>query len=79
MKPNAKLATLSELRPWLGEYLHPLPQNDRSLVAWFRAANVARFKANPAARRGGGPVYYSVSDIEDYLRLRTVTTATLNP
>jgi hypothetical protein len=31
-----------------------------------------RFKANPVARRGGGPVYYSVAAAEKFFRSRVI-------
>ena len=37
------------------------------------AAGVQRIKSNPTAKRGGGTIWYSVSDVEKLLRSRMVT------
>jgi hypothetical protein len=46
------------------------PPHKKTLRAQFDAAGIPRYKANPAAIRGGGPVYWSVSHVEKYLRSR---------
>lgn len=66
---NARLASLDELREnILPNFLSPVPSRD-TLRNWF--ANLPKFKANPAAKRGGGPVFYSVAAVEKFLRTRT--------
>ena len=68
---RARLATVDQLRvTLLTRYLDPVPST-KTLHAWFRRAAVPRFQANPAAVRGGGPVYYSVAAIEKLIRKRT--------
>jgi hypothetical protein len=52
-------------------YLDPVPSHE-TLREWFDAARIPRFKANPAAKRGGGQVYYSVAAIEKFLQSRTL-------
>jgi hypothetical protein len=66
---SARLATITELRPMVAAHLAPVPC-DQTLRAWFDDHHVPRFKANPRARRGGGPVYYSVPAVEKLLRHR---------
>jgi hypothetical protein len=69
---RARLATLEELRQTIiSVYLSPVPTKD-TLRAWFDAAQIPRLKANPTARRGGGPVYYSVAAVEKFLRSRAL-------
>lgn len=68
---KARLATLPVLRETLLPlYLNPLP-TDRSLRRLFKASGIPTFKANRAARRGGGQVYFAVAQIEKLLRSRT--------
>jgi hypothetical protein len=63
---------MSELRKnLLPNFLDPVPSVD-TLRAWFDTGRVPRFKANPAAKKGGGPCYYSVSAVEKFLRSRTL-------
>jgi hypothetical protein len=70
-RPKARLATLGELRPTLlAAYLNPVPPV-KTLRIWFKSAGIPRLKANPAAKRGGGPAYYSVAAIEKFLRSRS--------
>ncbi len=69
--PKARLATISQLRGILENHLDPVPP-DATLRIWFDQANVPRLKANPLAKRGGGPCYYSVSGVEKFLQSRTV-------
>ena len=57
---NARLATLDGLlETVIPAFLNPPPSRE-TLRAWFDAARIPRFKANPSAKRGGGQVYYSV-------------------
>jgi len=70
--PSARLATLDQLVITLiPAYLTPTPSHE-TLRAWFDAARIPRFKANPTARRGGGPVFYSVAAVEKFLQSRTL-------
>jgi hypothetical protein len=69
---QARLATLETLRETtLAVFLNPVP-GPETLRAWFDAAGIPRFKSNPTAKRGGGPVWYSVAHVEKYLSSRTV-------
>ncbi len=69
---SARLATLDELlKTVIPAYLTPPPGRE-TLRDWFDEARIPRFKSNPAARRGGGPVFYSVSAVEKFLRSRTL-------
>ncbi len=69
---TARLATLGQLRESiLRVYLNPIPTNE-TLRSWFDQARIPRYKSNALARRGGGPVYYSVAAVEKFLRLRTL-------
>ncbi len=69
---SARLATLDQLiASTLPNFISPIPTRE-TLRNWFDAAKVPRFKANPTARRGGGPVFYSVSAVEKFLRSRTL-------
>lgn len=70
---TARLATLEELlRTTIPVFLSPTPCKE-TLRSWFDAARIPRFKANPLAKRGGGPVFYSVADVEKLLRSRTIS------
>ena len=65
---NARFATLDELaRTTVAAFLQPVPSKD-TLRAWFDP--LQKFKANRLARRGGGHCYYSVSEVEKFLRSR---------
>lgn len=69
---SARLATLDQLlKTIIPAYLTPPPSRE-TLREWFDAARIPRFKANPTARRGGGPVYYSVAAVEKFLQSRTL-------
>ena len=69
---SARLATLGQLlQTTIPAYLAPTPSPE-TLRAWFDRARIPRFKANPAAKRGGGPVFYSVSAVEKLLQSRTL-------
>jgi hypothetical protein len=66
---NARTATLDVLiRQTLPHFLNPIPHRD-TLRAWFK--HLPKFKANPAAKRGGGNVFYSVAAVEKFLQGRT--------
>jgi len=68
----ARLATLETLRQTtVAVFINPVPSRE-SLRAWFAAANIPRFKSNPSAKRGGGPVFYSVAHVEKFFRARTL-------
>jgi len=70
--PTARLATLEQLvQTLIPAYLNPTPSRE-TLRDWFDAARIPRFKANPSARRGGGPVFYSVAAVEKFLQTRTL-------
>lgn len=70
--PTARLASLDGLRETLiPAYLTPVPSRE-TLRDWFDAARIPRFKANPAAKRGGGPVFYSLAAVEKFLQARTL-------
>jgi hypothetical protein len=69
---TARLATLDQLvQTLIPAYLTPTPSHE-TLREWFDEARIPRFKANPAAKRGGGPVYYSVAAVEKFLQTRTL-------
>lgn len=69
---SARLATLEQLvQTLIPAYLNPTPTRE-TLRDWFDAARIPRFKANPAAKRGGGPVFYSVAAVEKFLQTRTL-------
>ncbi len=69
---TVRLATLDVLfETTIPLFLSPVPSRE-TLCAWFDRARIPRFKANPLARRGGGPVYYSVAAVEKFLRSRTL-------
>jgi hypothetical protein len=72
-KSTARLATLDQLKQTiLPNFLAPLP-GDETLRDWLDKGKVPRFKANPTAKRGGGPVFYSVAGVEKYFRSRILT------
>ena len=69
---SARLATLDQLvQTLIPAYLDPTPSRE-TLRDWFDTARIPRFKANPTAKRGGGPVYYSVAAVEKFLQTRTL-------
>ncbi len=69
---SARLATLDQLSQTLiSAYLTPVPSNE-TLRDWFDNAHIPRFKSNPAAKRGGGSVFYSVAAVEKFLQTRTL-------
>jgi len=70
--PTARLASLDGLlETVITAYLNPTPSRE-TLREWFDEARIPRFKANPAAKRGGGSVYYSVAAVEKFLQTRTL-------
>lgn len=70
--PTARLASLDGLlETIIPAFLNPTPSRE-TLREWFDEARIPRFKANPSAKRGGGPVYYSVAAVEKYLQSRTL-------
>jgi hypothetical protein len=72
---TARLANLDELlEKTVPVFLSPVPSRD-TLRNWLDGANIPRFKANPAARKGGGCVYYSVPAVEKFFRSRTMGVA----
>ena len=72
MNSSARLASLDGLmQTVIPAFLTPVPSRE-TLRDWFDAAGIPRFKSNPAARRGGGTVFYSVSAVEKFLQSRTL-------
>jgi hypothetical protein len=70
---TARLATLDRLREkTLPNFIDPIP-SDEALRSLFDKENIPRFKANPTAKRGGGPVFYSVAAVEKLFRSRITT------
>ncbi len=70
---NARLADLDQLiKTTITAYVNPVPSRE-TLRAWFDAAKVRRFKANPQATRGGGTVFYYVADVEKLFSNRLLT------
>jgi hypothetical protein len=68
---TARLATLAKLREHLQNIITPVPSND-ALRDLFDRERVPRYKASPDAKRGGGPVYYSVPAVEKLFQKRLV-------
>jgi hypothetical protein len=50
--------------------LNAAAQGQNRLCRGFDKAEILRFKSNLTAKRGGGPVYYSVPGVEKFLRQR---------
>jgi hypothetical protein len=68
--PPARAATINQLLEiTVPVFLSPPPSRE-TLRNWLDTANIPRFKANPLAKRGGGPAYYSVAAVEKFLRTR---------
>ena len=68
---NARCASLDQIMATvIAAYLTPIPERP-VLRRWFRDAGIPCFKANPLAKKGGGPCYYSVSHVEKFLAART--------
>ena len=69
-----RLASLDILRKdVLPQFISPVPTKP-TLRTWFDAANIPKLKSNPHAKRGGGPVFYSVAAVERLLRSRMALT-----
>ena len=67
---TARLASLDQLlETTIPIFLSPPPSRD-TLRNWLDSANVPRFKANPSAKRGGGPCFYSMAGVEKFFRSR---------
>jgi hypothetical protein len=76
--PRARLATLAEIRrDVLPLWINPIPST-ATLRTWFANDGVQRLKANPTCKRGGGPVYYSLADVEKSFRRRIVVSSKPN-
>ena len=72
---TAHVATMEQIRSnVIAAYMDP-PPAVATLRRWFNASRIPRMKANPSAKRGGGPVYYSVPAVENMLRARTLKPA----
>ena len=72
VKQKARLATLDELiANTIPVFIVPVPCRD-TVRDWLDNAKIPRFKSNPTAKRGGGPVFYSVPDVEKFFRNRTM-------
>lgn len=70
---NVRLASLDELiNGVIKQHISPVPCKE-TLRTWFDNARIPRFKSNPAALRGGGRAFYSVSAVEKFLRQRLTT------
>jgi hypothetical protein len=69
---HARFATLDELiQSMLPNWISPVPSRE-TLRAWFDASRVPRTKSNPLAKRGGGPVFYSVDAVEKIFKNRVL-------
>jgi hypothetical protein len=69
---QVRLATLDQLiQTIIPLFISPVPCRE-TLRDWFDEAHIPRFKANPAAKRGGGPCFYSVPAVEKFFRSRTI-------
>lgn len=69
---TARMASIERLRETcVKNFCDPVPAAE-TLRDWFDRARIPKFKSNPLAKRGGGVVYYSVSAVEKFLRLRTL-------
>lgn len=69
---NARLASMDYLHKHVIPLFLSPPPSTATLREWFNRARIPRFKANPLARRGGGPVYYSVAAVEKFFRSRVI-------
>ena len=70
---KARLATIDELlKTVFPLYFSPLPARCTARE-WLEKAKIPRFKQNPLAKRGGGPVFYSVAAVEKFLDRNTMT------
>jgi hypothetical protein len=69
---TARFATLDQLiQCMLPNFIAPVPSR-ATLRSWFDAGRVPRAKSNALAKRGGGPVFYSVSGVENFFRGRAL-------
>lgn len=76
--PAGRLATVDELlKTTVPAFLSPPPSRD-TLRTWLDKAKIPRFKSNPTAKRGGGPVFYSVSATEKFFRNCTMKPVKFN-
>jgi hypothetical protein len=67
---TARAATLDQLiETTIPLFISPTPSK-ATLRIWFR--RIPRIKANPSAKRGGGPCFYSVAGVEKFFRNRTI-------
>ncbi len=68
--PQARMATMDELlKNVIPLFLNPPPSRD-ALRDLLDREKIPRFKSNPAAKRGGGTVWYSVAAVEKLFRTR---------
>ena len=56
----------------IASFMQPVPSK-RALLRWFRLIGLAKIKANPAAHRGGGAVYFHRGAVERALKSRLGT------
>lgn len=76
---QARAATIDELiANTIPLFIRPVPSRD-TLRSWFDNAKIPRFKSNPLAKRGGGPVFYQVSSVEKFLRSRMLPGRVIAP
>jgi hypothetical protein len=69
---GARAATLEKIRSEVApNFVDPVPTAE-TLRDWFDGAGIPRFKANPTAKRGGGPCFYQLSAVEKFFRTRTL-------
>jgi hypothetical protein len=65
-----RAATLEKIHSDIAcNFIDPVPTKD-TLRDWFDNARIPRFKANPTAKRGGGPCFYQLSAVEKFFRAR---------
>jgi hypothetical protein len=77
--PHARLATLEQLLQSTIPALLSPPPSRHTLRAWFDRARVPRFKTNPSAIRGGGPVFYSIPAVERLIQSRVLSGRIVQP
>jgi hypothetical protein len=69
-KTSARCATVDEIHANIApNFFTPVPPK-RRLRYWFNKANIPRFKANLAAKGGGGVCYFSLPHVEAFFRRR---------
>jgi hypothetical protein len=67
---RARLATIEHIHAHLIPlYFDPVP-SIYTLRRWLDAARIRSSKRNPRARRGGGPIYWVVDEVEKWARAR---------